>query len=217
VPEASGLIVARVRHRRRRRHVIEAGASIVAVAVLSGAVLTGLGARDPGSGRPATKPVPAASGSAAPDQTATELRMTGSSVGSLRLGMSRAEAEATGLLVLPGTVNDNEHPDCRRYDGRRGIESVLIGPHGVSDIQVYTFIPTPEGAAIGDSYQQVRAKYPALPATPGGETEYRVPVSGAAGAWYVFTFSSGSGDGEHLTQASPALNLSLRGNDSGCE
>jgi len=123
--------------------------------------------------------------------TADALVMRGGAVGPLRLGMTRAQAEATGLLALPG-----EGGPCRQYRGKRGIEEVTIGPRGVATIEVSPFIPTPEGVAVGDGYRDVRAAYPsAIPRDPAGEDEFRVPVPGSSTASYLFAFDPNQSGG----------------------
>jgi hypothetical protein len=145
--------------------------------------------------------------------------MSGSSVGPVRLGMSQAQVEATGVVV----VTSHKHPGCWNYlDGHRGVVQVMGGRHGVNQIWVYTFIHTPEGAAVGDTYAQLRARYPdAIPATPNapdaqsGQNDYRVPVLGQSGVWYLFSFGS-QDEGRPIGLSTRMVELSLVNGDHSC-
>jgi hypothetical protein len=209
---ATGLVLGRVRQARRRRRAIRIAVPVLVGVLLGGAMLTDLGARL----------------HAAPVRPAvhiSELSMSGTGVGQLRLGMSRAQVEATGLLLTPGWVPDEKHPDCWVYDdGHQGVHQVLVSRHGVYQIAVYTFIRTHEGAAVGDTYAQLRARYPdAIPATPDAPNDqniyndYRVPVPGQSGAWYLFRFG-GVGEGDPpIQQDSRVLEMFLVNGDHSCD
>ena len=167
--DATAVIVTRARRRRHRRSAGQVAGSIVATCLLSVGMLQ---ARSLGQFAP-----PAITGTLLPG----ELVMSGASVGSLRLGMTQAQAEATGLLITPAAGSG-----CVHYSGKKGITTVRIGSAGVSSIQVYSFIRTAQGAGIRDRYAKLQATYPsALPENPAGRT-YRVPAPGQAHAWYVF-------------------------------
>jgi hypothetical protein len=175
--DATTVIVTRARRRRRRRTAVQVAGSIVAVCLLS---VGALQARSLGQS------VPSPAHSIAGKPLRGELVMSGASVGALRLGMTQAQAEATGLVIPPAAGSG-----CVHYSGKKGITMVRVGSAGVSSIEVYTFIRTAQGAGIGDSYARLQAIYPAvLPEQPDSRTTYRVPVPGTAGAWYVFDMES---------------------------
>jgi hypothetical protein len=197
--DATTVIVTRARRRRRRRSAIQVAGSIVAVCLLSVGVL---------QARSSGEPAPPAH-SIAGKPLRGELVMSGASVGALRLGMTLAQAEATGLLVPPAKGSG-----CVHYTGKKGITMVKIGSTGVSSIQVYTFIRTAQGAGIGDSYAKLQATYPSvLPENPDGRTTYRVPVPGQANAWYVFKMDPTALDGTPIpfTRETRVMELSLQG------
>ena len=202
--DAASVLVTRVRRARRRRQALQIAMPIAAVALLSVAVA---------SARPFHSPERPAHSVAGP-ALRQELAMTGTSVGTLRLGMTKAQAEATGLLVLPAT---NPGSSCLNYTGKNGIRTVRLGASGVSSIEVYTFIRTPEGAGIGDTYAKLQASYPSLPEQPGKGVTYRVPVPGQSSS-YVFGLFAQDQDGQPITptRESRVDSLSLRGNDSAC-
>jgi hypothetical protein len=208
--DATAMIVTLARRRRRRRAALQMAGSIVAVCLLSVGVLQ---ARS--LGRPAPpanslgRPAPRATSIEAPLRG--ELAMSGSSVGPLRLGMTRAQAEATGLLITPPTGSG-----CLSYSGKNGIVAVQIGRAGVSSIEVYTFIRTAQGVGIGDNYAKLQATYPSvLPESPDSRTSYRVPVPGQSGAWYVFDLELTIPDGRTSplpsTRQTRVAALTLRG------
>jgi hypothetical protein len=209
VPGATGLVLARVGRARRRRRAIRIAVPVVVGLLLGGAALSDLGSRLNAA------PVSPAGTSAPLVSAEAELAMSGSSVGALQLGMSRSDAEASGLLKTPGSVLDAGHPGCWVYQGHRGIENVQISSRGVTSIQVYTFIRTAQDAGIGDTFGALRAEFPAsLPAVPSAETSYRVPVPGQPGAWYVFTFDTA---GDPLDQQSRVTGLALENDDRSCD
>jgi hypothetical protein len=176
---ATQTIVARVGRARRRRRAMLATAPVLAAAVITGAVLggrgvlTGSGPVQPGHHQNGVR---------------IELVMTGNAVGPLRLGMTRAQAEATGLLVGQGEARDQNHPACLYYQGRQGITNVEVGADGVQSIGVYAFIRNKEGIGIGDRYRDLIAAYPgSVPVNgPFQVAGYRVGVPGTSGAWYRF-------------------------------
>jgi hypothetical protein len=204
--DAATVVVTRVRRARRRRRAIQIAGPIAAVALLSVAVV---------SARPFHTPDPPPAHSVSGTGLHQELGMTGTAVGALRLGMSTAQAEATGLLVLPAT---NPGSSCLNYTGKDGILAVSLGSAGVSSIEVYTFIHTAEGAGIGDDYAKLQATYPSLPQNPDRGDSYRVPVPGQSGSWYVFGLYARDAGGRPITptRASRIDTLSLRSSDSAC-
>jgi hypothetical protein len=205
-PVATGLVLSRVRQVRRRHRAIRIAVPVLSGVVLGGAAISGLG---PWMHAP---PTPAA--------RITELPMTGLSVGPLRLGMSLAEVRATGLVVPANQVWDADRPYCWAYnDGPDGIAQVLVSRYGLYRISVYAFIHTAQGDAIGDTYAQLQAEYPdAMPTVPDGRNEYRVPVPGQPGAWYLFTFDTALlTEGHPVTRDTRMVELGLVNDDHSCD
>jgi hypothetical protein len=128
--------------------------------------------------------------------------------------MSKLQVEATGLVKTPARTPDEDPPGCQAYegvpgDGKRGIVQAIVGPNGLEQIQVYTFIRTPEDTGIGDAYTKLQATYPgALPAVPSAETDYEVTVPGQAQLRYVFTFGP-QNDTKPLPSSSRVVALAL--------
>lgn len=186
-PGATATVLRGVRRRRRRRRL--AGAAAGCAAALVAVLLTprlmthhdGPDVLDPAE-------------TLTPPRTSTELQMVGTAVGSLRLGMSRAEAERTGL-VTNASVQEGEPPGCLTYPGRSGITSVVLGPDGVEDIEIYPFITTPEGVQIGDPVSSAQRVYPGLPTrvTDDNGTTVTVPVPHEPRARYRITVAPHAG------------------------
>jgi hypothetical protein len=217
-PGATGSVLGRVKRARRRRRVIQVVGPAMAAACVIGTVLVtqgnlGLAAPVPPAG---TSTATTPSVTVAPD--GSELEMTGTSVGALRLGMTAAEAEGTGLLDRSSRSTDEEKPSCTRYSGsNKGVVRAAIGSRGVAEIQVYPFIHTPQGVAVGDRYQDLRAAYPAaVPATPDGRDRYLVPVPGTTESWFAVRLESPSDGDRAPTGLTRISELSLTNDDRSC-
>lgn len=178
-PGSTEATLARVRRLRRQRRAMQAGGSLLVAATACGVLVSGVGTglfeARPQMQTPATSPAE------------DEPRISPTGVGELRLGMSLDEARATGLLA------GDPQPDgsaCATYAGRRGL-SIVIGPSGVDRITTFSFTGTPEGAAVGDAYEELHQRYPdAVPARPAIDgTEVNVPAPGGKSS-YVFTFET---------------------------
>jgi hypothetical protein len=207
-PGATGLVLNRVRQARRRRRAIRIAAPVLVGVLLGGAMMTDLGSRLHAA------PAPPASQS-------DELVISGASVGWLQLGMSRAAAEDSGLLVVPDRQPGSTPAGCQSYGGQRGIEKVVIGPRGVISIQVEAFIRTEQDMGIGDRYAQLQARFPkSLPAVPSSDSSdasYQVPVPGHPGTWYEFTFETwpvNGKEGNFVLQTSRLVTLALTNHGS---
>jgi hypothetical protein len=210
-PGATTTVLTRVRQARRRRKAIQVAApAFAAVVVLAGTVLSLNGGRDLGA-PPATEVTTVA-------PRPTELVMTSDAVGPLRLGMSRESALATGLLSGDGDRFDTSHPRCRYYSGGISVPQVQVGDRGVHSIQVYPFIHTPEGLAVGDRFSDLHAAFPqSVPVTPNpAATEYRVPVPGQSGTWYEVVLETTDDQKTGPTVRSRISELYLQNEDPSC-
>ena len=143
---------------------------------------------------PATTPVPTPEVTPTPTPTAaveTEpaVPMLGpDGLGALKLGMSRAQAEATGLV---GPFRNEPNSDrCLWRSALTGApagKGIVLHSEtlGVATIDAYEGVRTPEGIAIGSSFAAVQSAYPdAEPMFPDFES------SGHNGR--VYTWARGS-------------------------
>ncbi|MFF5082073.1 hypothetical protein ACFY36_33910 [Actinoplanes sp. NPDC000266] len=152
------------------------------------------------SARPGTSSSPPAKNSSPPKikrviGPVTVLGPTG--LGKLQIGMTRAEAEATGLVVAGEGENGCgswilDLPDS-------GGPTVGYSPLGVVSIPAYGKVATPEGIRITSSLDAVERAYPDLsgPATENGATlgdgpAYAGQQDKHGGVHYRFTFENGA-------------------------
>jgi hypothetical protein len=199
---ATGTVLTRVRRVRRRRQAIRVAAVALTV-VCGGAVVATQGGRPPEAAPPAVSP------------NGSDLEIAGTAVGNLHLGMTPAQAEATGLLDPKSRTTDAENPQCQRYEGRSGVLQVAIGSSGVSYIQVSAFIRTPQGLQIGSTFADLHAAYPGtVPAVPDTRQSYRVPVPGAG--WYEFQLASSDDSDRAPTAQTRIAGLNLGKEDPSC-
>ena len=213
---ATGTVLTRVRQVRRRRQAIQV-AAVALTGVCAAALLGTQGGRilgepaPPAAQQTVTGPRPTASAGG------SDLVIAGTAVGNLHLGMTVAQAEATGLLVIGSKTADAENPRCLRYEGRSGVEQVAIGSSGVSLIRVSAFIGTRQGVAIGSSFSDLHAAYPgAVPSTPDSRDSYRVPVPGAVAGWYEFQLAGPDDGNSAPTPRTRIAGLNLGKDDPSC-
>jgi hypothetical protein len=168
-------------------------ATVLAVLVLGG--VAGCAGTVPGNTpRTATPGTTATATRAGSSAAVPPLGPTG--FGALQLGMTKAEARATGLTTevnLAGTgacggpgdgyLRGSPSPDGQTLDGR-----LFFSANTGKLVAIYAFpgVRTPEGIALGSSYDDVHAAYPAW--SPIGEDQRNgrggVKVPGNAGAAY---------------------------------
>jgi hypothetical protein len=205
--DAASVVVTRVRRARRRRRALQVAVPVV-LAVPLLAVELSISSFHHQVDQPLRPSESATSGS--------ELPMAAGAVGSLRLGMTVAQAKATGLLDGTGSQVGTAQSPCLSYAGRRGILTVLFDQRGIVQIEVYTFIRTPERIGIGSTYGDLQAAYPThVPFAPDGRSEYRVPVAGQPGAQYLITVEA-AGDSTPPTRLSRITDLALASTDLAC-
>jgi hypothetical protein len=105
--------------------------------------------------------------------------------GSLALGMSEADALATGSLIEPSSAADPENR-CKAYATKSvpDANAVIISPvRGIVRITVPGYAKTPKGITVGSTVDQVKAAYPN--ATQSGSTLFAKMA--ASPPWsYVF-------------------------------
>jgi hypothetical protein len=108
-------------------------------------------------------------GAAATSPSAGPLVLGDEGVGGLGLGMSWKQAIATGLVKADIKNSDLSSPDCRRYDGKRGVDSVYFTKGKVTIIAVGSSIGLAGGVGVGDTYAQLHRAYPGrdLDSAPG--------------------------------------------------
>jgi hypothetical protein len=179
-PPVPALPPAEVRRRgnrmRRRR---QAGAGVAAVAVVaalgSGVVALQGGPStppitpSPTGPPPATAPAPDRTPDSSPDNTPDPnpkggtTHLTPDGYGALRLGMTAAQARATGLA---SSVVAPAHGGCGTFELRgfpplrNGVDGYISPTHGVEAVFARPGITTPEGIGPGSTVAAAEAAYP---------------------------------------------------------
>jgi hypothetical protein len=184
-PGADHAVVTGARRVRRRRRALASAGSAFAVAALvaGGVALAGLGG--PSSMSPAGPP-PTVTKTVTVEQTAPSYASIG--FGVLKLGMTEADAVATGFLTSSG-VDDAR--GCPQYmtQGQPGlVGSVVVSPAaGVVQITLPSDAKTPMGIGAGSTVAEVKARYPAATEVYAG---FVVRMSGTPSWNYRFDVSA---------------------------
>ena len=139
-PDATGVVLGRVRRARRRRRALQA--AVPAVLVVA-AVAAGMAAVPHHEETPA---VPVA-----------DNILTGTGIGPLHIGMSLADARKTGLVTEADT---DQGLACVQYNGKGSVNRVFVAHDVVAEIWVDTFAETPAGIHTGDTYGELLKAYP---------------------------------------------------------
>ena len=111
---------------------------------------------------PAAPPVPPAPSTGAPAGP-TDFVLGPDGLGPLRLGMSRDQAEATGLV--PPFWNENPSGPCAwrsQLVGSPADAGIVLDSEtlGIATIDAYAGVRTPEGIGLGSSRAEVESAYP---------------------------------------------------------
>ncbi|MFB9906487.1 hypothetical protein [Allokutzneria oryzae] len=192
-PGAEQAVVRGARRRRNRRRVTAVGAAAVAVvaALAGGTALNGLGkgsSAPPATGAVDGAPTPdVADWSALPPDDVLGPR----GQGRLRLGMSEAEAVATGLIKINSKAESNR--GCRGYNYvneviRHGYYSVLFSEkYGLVRLEARDGAKTPEGIGVGSPVGEVSRRYTDTRSRHGavGERITDVPGNPDANYWLI--------------------------------
>ena len=220
-PDLLDQLVRRRQHQRRQRAGMVTSALAVVVIAAGIPIGTSLLARSDGG--PATDPTPTVSteapapstatpappttatpSSAAPTPTATPtaaveadpaaLVLGPDGISSLKLGMSRDQAEATGL-VEPFRNEPNSDQCLWRsaLTGAPAGEGMVLHNEtlGVATIDAYPGVQTPEGITIGSSLAAVESAYPGFEYNDLHQRGY-APVPGNSQAVYRLAFADGT-------------------------
>ena len=149
------------------------------------AVARQLGERDPVIADVATAMCVFAAEGCAGSRAEAALELGPVGYGDLRLGMSAAEAEATGLI----TLEDSHGEGCTTFTAESGdgrVLGFLDGDRGVSVLLVDELgVLTPEGIRIAVAEDRVRAAYPGAEEGPAG---LRATVPDLPDREYTFAF-----------------------------
>jgi len=148
------------------------------------------------SDTPATLPpvaTPSASGAPPSSEAHNALVLGPDGLGPLTLGMTRSEAEATGL-VEP-FLNEPNSDQClwrsRLIGAPAGTGTVLYSNNfGVATVDAYEGVRTPEGIAIGSSLDAVAQAYPNWQPSDHIRRGY-VPVPGNSQLVYRIAYADG--------------------------
>ncbi|MCP3799613.1 hypothetical protein NLX83_10130 [Allokutzneria sp. A3M-2-11 16] len=191
-PDAEHAVLRGAKRRRTRRRALAAGGAAVAVvaALAGGIVLTDLGRT--ASAPPATDrsdPVP----TPAPGRIDTVPHdvIGPHGLGRLSLGMTEADAVATGLIKA--NSKEKSEDGCRGYNYadetvRHGYYSLLFSDkHGLVRLEARRGTKTPEGIRIGSSVRDVERVYTASKMWHGavGERITDVPGNPDANYWLI--------------------------------
>ncbi|MEV0198246.1 hypothetical protein [Nonomuraea sp. NPDC050691] len=159
------------------------GRSALVTALAGGAVLTGVA--------PAANAAPAITAASAASAASAAQTLGPFGYGRIKLGMSEAQARATGLVVrkkikAPTTCSTYDLK-AHRYGGdRAGL--FISKKRGVVTISAPGAVKTPQGIGRGSTPAQLKAAYPKLKQSALYGTPI-VPVPGNPKASYVFLVS----------------------------
>ena len=179
--------------------------------VSSGPAATAQGTPTTPAGSASTAPAGSTSGTAGgtatPGSTGTAAKLVlgPNGLGALKLGMTRADAVKTGLLVADGPVGDDAgcNTDYRPKAAGQADAPVFFSDRGLVAFTAYPGVATPEGIKLGSTVAAVKKAYPdwEIMTGPGADGRGWAKVPGNSKA--VYNISVGDGEVDHM-------NLQLR-------
>ncbi|WP_086819576.1 hypothetical protein [Allokutzneria sp. NRRL B-24872] len=190
-PDADQVVLRGANRRRaRRRTLAVGGAAVAVVAALSGGIaLSGFGRT--ASAPPATELPDRPEVSETAEPAADDTAFGPNGLGRLKLGMSEADAVATGLIK----INSKPESDggCRGYNYasetvRYGYYSLLFSAeHGLVRLEATPGAKTPEGIGIGSKLGDLNRVYTGNKVKHGavGERVTDVPGNPKANYWVI--------------------------------
>ncbi|MFE9204039.1 hypothetical protein [Micromonospora sp. NPDC007230] len=154
------------------------------------------------SGEPAPSPSAGSSPTATPSNSVAPsdrptLVLGPDGLGALKLGMSKKEAVATGMISNFGNLDQQAFPACPARAEVTGDGAVVLWSTrlGVATIEAPTGVKTAEGIGVGSSRASVRQAYPSwrgIDGTPPhDEGRGLVPVPGNPDARYRIVVQNG--------------------------
>jgi hypothetical protein len=176
-------------------------AAVSAIALLSGCRSP---AAAPAAQQPAAAPTAqqSAAAPAAQQSAAQTLTLGPLGLGAVQLSQSLEDALATGLLYPVPAASGGERcglrakfKDAPENTGTGVAANVFAGDLGVSAIDTYGDIGTPEGIRIGSRYDDLIKAYPSWRSGESDPTDHNghglVPVPGNAQAYYRISVNDG--------------------------
>jgi hypothetical protein len=142
-------------------------------------------------------------------------------IGKLTLGMSVADANATGQVRIPPDLTADKTAKCHVY-ATGGADIHFARDHGLAVITAAPTVRTPEGIGAGATVADVTKAYPKLNRAAGTPEEQEqatgllaAPVPANPKADYVFVFHVGGGGGPKDARVQVVL-LALSDQDGQC-
>jgi hypothetical protein len=184
----------------------------VALVTVSGCAGLAGAAASPSSSKATSKVVPATSPSPSTTSPAV-LTLGDQGIGGLGLGMTKAQARATGLVGRPLDYPVGVYGECSVNHGKRWVARVYFLHGKVTIIAIKASIKLDTGIGVGDTYQKLHVKYPDASGSGGGDLgRLTAPAPGAAvSAAYRFGLSTSAAFPD-----SKITEIALQANDQAC-
>jgi hypothetical protein len=159
---------------------------------------------------PSSSSPAASSTSASSTPSPVALTLGDDGIGGLGLGMTKAQAVASGMLgaALPGQATGQ----CATFHGKRGVNLVSFVDGKVRIISVKKSIRMANGLGVGDTYAQLHRLYPEAYASPEPGGRLYLPAPGAKiPAEYRIGIDTGASFPD-----SKIIEITLQGKPNGC-
>ncbi|GAA2389135.1 hypothetical protein [Dactylosporangium salmoneum] len=145
------------------------------------------------TGAPVTT-APASSAPPSSGATTASLVLGPVGIGSLKLGMTKQQATATGMLpAFDRTPAPGNCAVSHLRDDPTGTATALLSPTlGIAAINAYGSVKTPEGVHVGTSRAEVIRIYPGWQASAGDSFRGYVKVPGNDNAEYRIAITNGT-------------------------